>query len=416
MDAAVAMYERATELAADDPTRFGLWRELAQVQSLRYDTRGFVSASERAIELAPDPDTVTSLYAELALRSCTAWLAWNPPLARTQVEEWIERVLAHSAPDSRERAMALVARAWHADRAEATAAEALRIADQTGDPELVGWALRVRVIAAMQAGKYSEAAAGAERILGLLDRIDDPGHRETLLENTVLRVAAATGRFADARRHSELVRAWVRDLTPHNRLHGVAYALEIEELSGGWERIRELQRDTERTVDDNRHTPCLRNARALLVCGLAEAALGDDAAAERFATRAAALGIEGYDRELTAPRLRMAMLRGDAVEASRLLDGYGRPTLRFMFDMAGAAAWLDAAAALGRSHDIEREAPALSVPGTTLEPFALRALGMARGDTTHQARADRLFRGLGLDWFAERGAQIGRPDAGRVSR
>ncbi|MEX0631223.1 MAG: adenylate/guanylate cyclase domain-containing protein [Chloroflexota bacterium] len=408
MDAAVAMYERAIELAADDQMRFELWRALAQVQSLRYDTRGFVSASERAIELAPDIATVTSLYADLALRSCTAWLAWNPPLARSRVEAWIERALAGSGPDSRERAMALVARAWHADRAEEIAAEALAIADHAGDPELVAWALRVRVIAAMQAGKYEEAAAGSERILALLDQIGDPGHRETLVENTALRVAAATGQFDEARRYSELVSGWVQDLTPHNRMHGAAYALEIEELVGGWQRVRELEPRIERAVDDNRDTPCVRNARSLLVCALAETALGDDEAARRFAHRASMLGIEGYGRELTAPRLRMALLRGDVSEATRLLDGYGRPTLRFMFDMAGATAWLDASAALGRSNDIEREAPALAVPGTCIEPFALRALGIAHGDTTLQERANSLFAELGQEWFANEGAKIGQ--------
>ncbi|HET7678259.1 MAG TPA: adenylate/guanylate cyclase domain-containing protein [Candidatus Limnocylindrales bacterium] len=403
MDAAAAMYERAIELAPDDPTRFELWRALSEVHSLRYDTRGFVRASEQAIELAPDAGTVTSLFGELALRSCTAWLAWNPPLPRSRVEDWIERALAGSGPHSRERAMALVARAWHADRAEDVAAEALAIADQIGDPELIAWALRVRVIAAMQAGDYAQAAAGSERILGLLQRIDDPGHRETLIENTALRVAAATGHFEEARQYSQLVSSWVQDLTPHNRLHGAAYALEIEELTGDWERVRALEPRVERAVDDNLDTPCVRNARSLLVCALAETALGHDEAAARLAQRAAALGIEGYDRELAAPRLRMALQRGDLPEATRLLDGYGRPVLRFMFDMAGATAWLDASAALGRWDDIEREAPALAVPGTCLEPFALRALGIARDDGPLLERAARAFARLGLDWFVGAG-------------
>jgi len=76
--------------------------------------------------------------------------------------------------------------------------------------------------------------------------------------------------------------------------------------------------------------------------------------------------------------------------------------------MAGATAWLDASAALGRSNDIEREAPALAVPGTCIEPFALRALGIARGDTKLQERANRLFTDLGQDWFAIEGAKIGQ--------
>jgi class 3 adenylate cyclase/tetratricopeptide (TPR) repeat protein len=400
VDAAVAMYERAIELASDDPTRFGLWRALAQAQSQRYDTRGFVSASERAIALAPDDAEVTRLYAELALRSATAWLAWNPPLAQEQAEGWIDRALAGSGPKSRERAMALVARAWHGDRAVDTAIEALAIAERVGDPELISWALRVRTIAAMQAGRYDEAAAGSERILTLLDRIKDPGDRETLVENTALRVAAATGHFDDARRFSELVTGLVADLTPHNRLHGVAYALEIEELVAGWARIRELEPRTEHAVDENRETPCVRNARSLLVCALAEAALGDLGAARRFEHLASTLGIEGHVRELTAPRLRMALLRGDVAEARRLLGAYGRPTMRFMFDMAGAMTWLDAAATLGLREEVEREAPALAVPGTCIEPFALRAMGIVRDDATLVERANRRFAELGQDWYA----------------
>ena len=408
MGAAAAMLERAIEIAADDAVRFELWQALASAQSQRYDTTGFVAASEAAIALAPDEGTVTRLYAELALRSCTAWLAWNPPLAREEVEGWIDRALAGSGPDSRERAMALVARAWHADRAVDIAAEALAIAERVGDPELIGWALRVRTIAAMQAGRYDEAAAGSERILSLLDRIGDPGHRETLVENTALRVAAATGRFDDARRFSDLVSGLVADLTPHNRLHGVAYELEIEELAAGWERIRQIEPRVERAVDENRDTPCVRNARSLLVCALAEAALGDDAAARRFENLASTLGIEGHDRELTGPRLRLAMLRGDVAEARRLLGGYGRPTMRFMFDMAGAMTWLDAAAALGSPEDVEREAPALAVPGTCIEPFALRALGIVRDDPSLLARADNRFAELGQGWYADRTADLER--------
>ena len=399
MEAAVALYARALELAPDDPTRFELWRALAGVQSQRYDARGFVSASEHAIALAPDQRTVTAIYAELALRSCTAWLAWSPPLARKQVEGWIDRVLAGSGPDSRERGMALVARAWHTDHAIDTASEALSIAERIDDAELTAWSLRVWTIAAMQAGRYDEAAAASERVLALLDRIADPGDRETLVENTALRVAAATGRFGDARRFSGLVSELVADLTPHSRVHAVAYALEIEELTAGWARIREHERRVEQAVEENRATPCVRNARSLLVCALAEAALGNNEAARRFERQASAIGIEGYARELTAPALRMALLRGDRAQVRRLFDAYGRPTMRFMFDMAGATAWLDAAAALDRADDVERDAPALAVPGTCIEPFALRALGTVRHDDALLEQARRRFLELGLDWF-----------------
>ena len=109
-EAAVAMLERALELAPDDSTRFELWRALADVQSLRYHTRGFVSAAEHAIDLAPDHEAVTGLYAELALRSSTAWLAWNPPLARDAVDTWIDEAWR----EQHRRAVSERWRSWHA--------------------------------------------------------------------------------------------------------------------------------------------------------------------------------------------------------------------------------------------------------------------------------------------------------------
>ena len=62
------------------------------------------------------------------------------------------------------------------------------------------------------------------------------------------------------------------------------------------------------------------------------------------------------------------------------------------------AARLDAFVALGRHDRIESEAPELAQAGTTVEPFALRALGVARGDDELLARADERFAVLGLDW------------------
>lgn len=94
------------------------------------------------------------------------------------------------------------------------------------------------------------------------------------------------------------------------------------------------------------------------------------------------------------------MLRGDKEGARRLLHNYGRPTLRFMFDMAGAMAWLDASAALGLAEDVEREAPALAAPGTCIEPFAVRALGIVRGDQSLLELAKGRFAELGQDWYA----------------
>jgi hypothetical protein len=59
---------------------------------------------------------------------------------------------------------------------------------------------------------------------------------------------------------------------------------------------------------------------------------------------------------------------------------------------------MDSLVALGRSDGIEAEAPELLQAGTSVEPFALRALGLARHDDDLLARADDLFETLGLGW------------------
>jgi hypothetical protein len=72
----------------------------------------------------------------------------------------------------------------------------------------------------------------------------------------------------------------------------------------------------------------------------------------------------------------------------------------FVWGPAIYGTYLDALVALGEHEWIERDAPALATPGTTIEPFGLRALGAARGDDALLANADERFRALGLDWHA----------------
>ena len=62
------------------------------------------------------------------------------------------------------------------------------------------------------------------------------------------------------------------------------------------------------------------------------------------------------------------------------------------------AARMDALTALGDRARIEADAPELVQPGTSVEPFALRALGAGRGDDDLLVRADDLFAELDLAW------------------
>jgi hypothetical protein len=68
--------------------------------------------------------------------------------------------------------------------------------------------------------------------------------------------------------------------------------------------------------------------------------------------------------------------------------------------LAPVAARLDALGALRRSEQVEAEAPLLLVPGTYLEPFALRALARVRGDVELLHQAAERFEAMGLGWFA----------------
>ena len=70
----------------------------------------------------------------------------------------------------------------------------------------------------------------------------------------------------------------------------------------------------------------------------------------------------------------------------------------FGFDRA--AALFDALVALGYRHAIEAGAPEWLRPGTYVEPFALRALGFARGDESMLTDAAARFEEMELDWFA----------------
>jgi hypothetical protein len=66
------------------------------------------------------------------------------------------------------------------------------------------------------------------------------------------------------------------------------------------------------------------------------------------------------------------------------------------------ATHLDGLAAIGDGARVEAEAPRLLEPNTYLEPFALRALGVAREDARLIERAVVRFEAFGLDWHAAR--------------
>src|SRR5207244_13362420 len=148
----------------------------------------------------------------------------------------------------------------------------------------------------------------------------------------------------------------------HHRLHGISGRLELEELIGNWIGVVKLQEGVEKAVVENRATPCVRNARSLLVCALAQAHLGDEEEVERLEREGEAHSMTGYGTVLDTPRLQLALHRRDLSAVESLL---GEPAVRSAnwFYLSSMAAHLDGLAALGASERIEDEAALALRPG-----------------------------------------------------
>jgi hypothetical protein len=150
-------------------------------------------------------------------------------------------------------------------------------------------------------------------------------------------------------------------------------------------------------VAANTATPCVSNPSSLFRCALANVRLGNDQEARRLERSADDLGMEGYGFALDPRRVELATARGALAEVERLLGAWSPPGLA---DIEGLAVRLDALIALGRDAEIESEAPPLAKPGTYLEPFALRALGVARKDAELVRQAAERYEAIGMAWHA----------------
>lgn len=395
VDDEAGLLERAVELEPDDSERAVLLHSLAGAYSRAWNQAGFRRAMLEAIELATGPD-LAELASELPF-----WDAfrWGHAEDREMIEGWIDRALDIAMPSSPARARALVARSYCVpEDSEAAAREACAIAEATRDVELRSYAYHALADSMLAQGRYDEAVELAGKRLELLERISDPDHVADVYWSAIPGVLGR-GRFEEARQLAELHDEVTARLSPHHRLHGVAFRLEVEELAANWEGIEELRPRVERAVEAS--TPCVQRPRSLVVCALAAACLGAAAEAQRLEDAATALGAEEYGRVVDV-RIRLALVRGDLERVERLLAESEAPEKKLIrtTKLSPVAARLDALAALGRAEAVEREAPERLRPGTYLEPFALRALGLVRGDGTLVEQAAERFAAMGLAWHA----------------
>ncbi len=407
IDEGLRFLTRAVDLTSDVSLRSQLWRDIGRANALKYDGEAFVTAMQKSLELCTDRATCGAGYALLAFHASSRSGMWNRGVDADAVEGWIEHALELSPPESAARAQALAARAFlhPADGADA-AREASALADRLGDAELRSYTWAAQAAVAFEQLRFDEASALARRRFEFLPEISDPDHILGVYEAAIPALAGLSD-LDEARRVARAHLELSRTLTPHHRIHGVGLTLEIQELEGDWEAIRSSSREVEDAVAANMATPCRRNPRCLLVCAVAHAEAGEDDQAVRLERAADACGMEDRGSGLAGPRLRLALLRGDLGGAERLLTA--SPRFGFFFGPASIAARLDALAALRDRERIEEEAPPLLRRRTYAEPFALRALGIVRGDETLIDQALSKFAAMGLDWYAAQTTSLLRP-------
>ncbi|TMK77155.1 MAG: hypothetical protein E6G45_10640 [Actinobacteria bacterium] len=401
IDEALELLNSALALERDERIQSKLWREIGRVHALNFDGEPFWRAMQRSLTVSDDRQISAETYAELAHQTAIRSGMWRTRPDRELVDGWIDQALELAEPVSRARAKALIARCfWQRQDVRQVAREASDLAEQLGDVQLRSQAFGARSVAAFAAGEFEEALTWTQRQLELVDQIADADHVADVYE-IAIPTCCVMGRIKEARRLAQKHDEVVKPLTPHHRLHGVSVQLEVEEISGGWEAILSLADRTAEAVEANLATPCARNARSLLVTALAAAVQGDDQRARELEERAREVETAGYEIVLSAPRIRLALLRGEVENIDIMappLEEYGAQT---WFALQAVTARLDALAELGDRSRVEREAPQLAKPNTYLEPFALRTLGRVREDEQLIEQAVARFDAMGLAWHAD---------------
>src|SRR5207247_1935354 len=231
------------------------------------------------------------------------------------VQGWIDRALELAEPGTPARAKALVALCfWQPDRPAWAVDEADALTRELGDPWLRIEALNAAWLREFSLGRYEEGMRFARQAYGLEAAISDPNVSAELRESSIP-LFTLTGHLEEARQLLRENEVFSERLSPHHRMHAVAMVLELEEVTGDWDAVAELIPRTRAAVRDNLATPCVRNSRSLLLCAAACAALGDEGGSRQLENEAEGLGAEGYENILAAPRIRLALNRGDLAAA-----------------------------------------------------------------------------------------------------
>ena len=400
IDEGLALLDRAVSLESRPPEQAGIWQRIGLARALKYDGEGFWRAMQQALDLAGPSAEV---YADLALQSVMRGGMWVQEPDWSLVDGWIQQALELARESSRAKANALTALAL-SNEDESAARSALAIAERLEAPELRCTALSILSDLAIAARDYDRACAVMDQAMALLPGLPNPDVASQVLQSAVFTYLKA-GQLDEARRASAQAIETAAGLTPHHRLHAESWQNLLATLTGRWDEVRARAAEAERTVDASlaAATPCVVTVSVLLNCATASALAGDEDEARRLESKADGIRMEGdrwYHGSFDPPKIRLALARRDLGALPELmahdLDWEWEP----------ASTYLDGLAALRDRERIEAEAPKWLHPGTFSEPFALRALGIARDDPTLLRQALARFQALGLSWHADQARHL----------
>jgi class 3 adenylate cyclase/tetratricopeptide (TPR) repeat protein len=401
LDDAIELLQRALALTSERRETARLWRRTGRANALKYDGNAFMESMQKALDLADDPIERAETYAELAFQSATRSGMWRSRPEHHAMEDWTSKALADVKHGSAAHVKALLSRVyWGLPDADESTVLATELAERLGDVQLRSSAWDGRGWTAFRHFDFVGAHDWETRRFAFIDQLADPDLVHDMYLSTIP-TAVAIGKTNEARRLAAENEVLVARLTPHHRLHGVACRLEIEELAGQWDAIAALEQRTEQVVEDNRDTPCVRNARSLMLCALASELLGRHDRSVELEAHADELQNEDYGAILATPRARLGLARGELDQLYELLRDEHWLQRQTWFSLPAGAARLDALAVVGAAADVVVAAARLGTPKSYLEPFALRAVGIVQEDEKLLARADERFRAFQLDWHAD---------------
>jgi class 3 adenylate cyclase len=397
IDEGLALLHRAVDLESRSREQADIWQRIGLACALKYDGEGFWQAMQQALEIGGPSAEV---YADLALQSVQRAGMWIKQLDFTFVDDWIQQALELAGEGSLAQANALTALAMNNESEdESTARSALAAAERLGNLELRCLALATLADTVLAAKDFDRACTLLDQVMALLPGLPNPDACSVILMSAFFGYLRS-GQLDEAGRASVQAVETAAGLTPHHRLHAASWETLLATLTGRWDEARARAAEAERTVDANQAaaTPCVMDVSILLNCAVASARAGDEDEARRLESKAHGIGMEGgrwYHGWFDPPGMRLALARHELGTLAELAEH------DLDWEWEPASTYLDALAALGDRERIEAEAPKWLQPGTFGEPFALRALGVARDDRALLRQALARFQALELPWHAE---------------